>query len=76
MNQNDSIEALRHLHDIIESDHCGDYRYLERKMSHIIYLLHYLPWETFAGRPVRDIVFLLERLRESFEKAQEYQNQQ
>ncbi len=67
------MEQLRPLRDMIESDHLGDYLEIEQRLCHIIYQLHWLPWETFAGGPVRDNVWLLEKLRECFQQAREIQ---
>ena len=70
------MEELRPLHDMIASDHLGDYLEIERQLNQVIFRLHYLPWETFAGGPVRDNVWMLEKLRECFEKARDIQQKE
>ncbi len=59
--------------DMVESDHLGNYREVEHRLTQIIYRLHYLPPETFGGEPVREDVWILEKLRERFAQARRIQ---
>lgn len=69
------MEPLRPFHEMITDEHLNDYLELERKMCDIIYMLHYLHTETFAGTPARQVVHTLERFRECFQKAQVIQQE-
>ncbi len=62
--------------DMVESDHSGNYREIEHHLTQIIYQMHYLPWETFGGGPVRDNVWILEKLRDRFAQARRIQWQE
>lgn len=69
-NNTNPTAALQPLQDFIDDAYHGDYAGIARKMSDIIYLLHYVPSGSFTDETIQNSVFVLERLRESFAKAQ------
>ena len=50
----------------VEEDFSGNYQLLERKLSRIIYWLHYLPREVCGEKEMENLGYILERMRNSF----------
>ena len=66
-NQTKNVEALRQLHKIV-TDGYG-YLEIERKLSEVVYLLHYLPYESAKDGQVTRLASMLESLKEGFQEA-------